>query len=319
MLSDFCQVLIIRLALLFVMLSTPLVKAEPKIITDDVPRFWQAWDVSGPEINPDAFEQHYLKPGTPGLKDFIQGRIISADNLSQTIRAHRHYYASLRQSSQRLDALKPEIRKILDTFASWYPDAILPDVYIVIGAMNSGGTASRNGLLIGLDMYGRHDDMPEHELGEWHRQVLKPIAAIPAIVAHEMIHFQQASFEDRSLLAQSLREGIADFIGERLAGVTINEHLKAFAEPREQILWQEFKTVMLTKNYQGWLYGGNGTKQRPQDLGYWVGYRIANAYYHRHSEKQQAISDMLQMTDAKAFLEKSGYEGNSPSPTVKEK
>ena len=285
--------------------------AAGEIITDDIPRFWQAWDKSGVNFEPTVFATEYLENGTPGLKDFIRGRIDSAENLSATIKSSPNYYASLRVRSAELEAMKPEIQRILDQYSSWYPTAKLPDIYIVIGAMNSGGTASRNGLIIGLDMYGLTENLPIAELSEWHRQVLKPVSHIPAIVAHEMVHFQQAEFDDRSLLAQALREGIADFIGEQLSGKTINEHLKAYAEPRERQLWQDFQLVMAGDNYQGWLYGGTATKERPADLGYWMGYRIARSYYLNHGASQDAISDMLQMTDAKAFLQKSRYNSGN--------
>jgi uncharacterized protein YjaZ len=43
-------------------------------------------------------------------------------------------------------------------------------------------------------------------------------------------------------------------------------------------------------------------------LGYWIGYRIAKAYYARAQDKQAAIHDMLNIDDARAFLDASGFE-----------
>lgn len=54
-----------------------------------------------------------------------------------------------------------------------------------------------------------------------------------------------------------------------------------------------------------WLF--NGTPEKPGDLGYWVGYRIAKTYYQRASDKRQAFREILEMTDPKAFLAKSGW------------
>ena len=42
-------------------------------------------------------------------------------------------------------------------------------------------------------------------------------------------------------------------------------------------------------------------------LGYWVGYRIAKAFYQRAPDQRRAISEMIRMTDARAFLAKSGW------------
>jgi len=47
--------------------------------------------------------------------------------------------------------------------------------------------------------------------------------------------------------------------------------------------------------------------EQGNDLGYWVGYRIAKAYYQRAADKQQAVREILEMSDPKAFLAKSGW------------
>ena len=54
-----------------------------------------------------------------------------------------------------------------------------------------------------------------------------------------------------------------------------------------------------------WLY--NTTPEKPGDLGYWVGYRITRTYYQRASDKRQALRDILEMSDPKSFLAKSGW------------
>ena len=48
---------------------------------------------------------------------------------------------------------------------------------------------------------------------------------------------------------------------------------------------------------------------RPNDLGYFIGYRIAQAYYQRASDKSQAVRDIIAACrgDARDFLARSGY------------
>ena len=48
------------------------------------------------------------------------------------------------------------------------------------------------------------------------------------------------------------------------------------------------------------------------DLGYWVGYRIAKAYWLQSSDKRAALAKILQVTDARAFLAKSGWYPGIP-------
>lgn len=45
----------------------------------------------------------------------------------------------------------------------------------------------------------------------------------------------------------------------------------------------------------------------PPDLGYWIGYRIAKSYYDQAQDKQQAILDILALTDFEAFVRGSRY------------
>jgi uncharacterized protein YjaZ len=56
-----------------------------------------------------------------------------------------------------------------------------------------------------------------------------------------------------------------------------------------------------------WLYQGDQSKDRPADLGYYMGYKIAEAYYKRAADKKQAVKDILQIKDFHQFLAASGY------------
>jgi hypothetical protein len=49
-------------------------------------------------------------------------------------------------------------------------------------------------------------------------------------------------------------------------------------------------------------------KARPADLGYYVGYKICEAYYQAARDKKQAVKDILEMKDFNEFLKDSGYE-----------
>ena len=44
-----------------------------------------------------------------------------------------------------------------------------------------------------------------------------------------------------------------------------------------------------------------------KDLGYYMGYRIAQAYYETHADKQAAIAAILTFRDPERFLRESGY------------
>ncbi len=196
-----------------------------------------------------------------------------------------------------------------------YPDAVFPNVYFVVGRMNTGGTATFKGLLIGVEMYGKTDDASVAELSGWKKKVVGKIERIPFIVAHELVHYQQKNAHltalfggEVSLLGKSLSEGSADFIGELISGDNENPHLNEYGNRREKQLWLEFKKEMNGNDASNWLYQGDKAKAKPADLGYYIGYKIVESYYNKAKDKKQAIKDILEIKDFNAFLTASGYD-----------
>ena len=288
---------------------------DVRLVTSDIDRFWLAYDQSEgktTEEKIDIFESEYFAKGSVGLKDFIESRIQSAEDLVKVIEARPRYYASIRESSNRVLDLTDQIRGYMHNWKQLYSKAVFPDVYFMIGKMTSGGTTSSNGLLIGTEIWCRTDDLPSDELNEWYLEVLRPVEDIPFIVIHELIHTQQAyDFGENTLLGHSILEGAADFLGELATGKHINPHLHVYGEAHEADLWESFSNEMLQTDISNWLYnGGSATGARPADLGYYVGYKICEAYYEKKADKKAAIEDILAIKDgpdALRFCNESGY------------
>src|SRR5262249_35984779 len=281
---------------------------QARIVTSDIALFWQEYD-SAASTGLESSMDDYLKKGSYGLQQFTRLRIRSAANLAQVIRTHPKYYASIRPSTLRIDSMSGSIRAAFRNLKRLYPDAVFPDVYFMIGSMNSGGTTTDRALLIGAEMYGKTNLAPPEELDDWLKRVLKPVEEIPGIVAHELIHYQQKyTVVNRSLLAQAIKEGSADFVGELIVGKSINDHLRAYGDPNERELWLEFKQQMDDKDTSRWLYQGDKSKDRPADLGYYIGYKICESYYRHASDRAKAIKDILGIQDFKQFLQASQYD-----------
>ena len=131
---------------------------------------------------------------------------------------------------------------------------------------------------------------------------------IPYIVAHELIHFQQKNWsENPTLLQQSIIEGSADFLGKLISGTNTNQQVNNYGNKNEEKLCKEFIKRMDSTNYVDWLYGVSGKDDRPNDLGYWIGYKITEQYFKNSTDKKLAVRDILDIKDYKAFLNKSGY------------
>jgi hypothetical protein len=286
---------------------------EVKFVTSDIDNFWRAYDLAEKETERAAkvriFQTQYLDKGSDGLKDFLRLRVKSADALVDRIAQIPKYYASIRRPTLDVAKMQKSLRASFRKFKRLYPDAVFPDVYFLIGVTNSGGTTGPSGLLIGAEMYGLTPVTPMGEVSNWLRAVLAPVKNLPAIVAHESCHYNQSLEGQKTLLAKALQEGSCDFVGELVSGSNINNHLKKYAATRHAEIWQEFRSEMNGPDISKWVYNGATSKDRPGDLGYYVGYRISEAYYRRARDKKQAVRDILNIKDIPQFLTASGYDG----------
>lgn len=305
--------------LLFVLLAAPVsaqtaLTSNPDsaaLVTEDIPRFWRAFDHASLKEASDVFQREYIDAGTPGLKDFIPGRITSGAVLAGVVAARAHYYLAIRDNTLSIAndrAIRDSIHASFRRLKEIYPPAKFPNVYFVIGRMNSGGTDSPRGLLIGAEMNARDDHTPITELDPWARAVTGRLADLPHIVAHELIHFEQAPLPGKqSLLVQSLREGAPDFIAEMISGKHINAAARDYGETHEAALWTEFRATMDSAKVDRWLYQGDRSTDRPADLGYWMGYKICQAYYAHATDKKAALAEIIRMEDPAKILAASGY------------
>jgi hypothetical protein len=293
--------------------------AAAQIVTTDLAHFWAAYDAGGKNGSTAEFQSKYLDIASAGLRDFIQSRNITAASLTQMVAADPRYFASIRSSNLAFatdNSLAQRIRANFATIKSLYPAAVFPPVTLLIGRFSSGGTTSSNGMLIGTEFYSMTAGTPLDELGTFQRTNVKSADSLPIIVSHEHAHILQAlangvfSHSNKNLLEQSLMEGGADFVGERSSGGNINAWLWPIALPMESALWAEFKSAMHGTDVSRWLYNqgsSTATPARPGDLGYFIGYRIAQAYYMKQADKTSALRDIIEMKDADAFLAASGY------------
>ena len=269
---------------------------EIEIITSDIDRFWDTVDNYEGDLSI-ALDENYIKPGTKGLRDFIPKRIISSDALANKYLEDKEYYTSIRNNSLRVNETKKEILKYLHEFKSIYPQAKFPNIYFLIGRRNTGGTASKNGLLIGAETYVNYNKY------------------VPTVI-HELMHFNQTDikFLWGSSLTQAIHEGGADFIASLVLGdsIRMNDETYNYGYQHEKELWQEFEPKMHETGKVGkleqykWFYGGQ-EEGLPMMLGYFIGHQIAKSYYEKTEDKKAAVYRILNNKFSKKFLVDSGY------------
>jgi hypothetical protein len=294
------------------------------VLTADIDHFWQAVDalrLCKTSVDSIAtFQRLYIDRATDGLIDFIALRDITAEQLVQLVGKYPKFYASIRKNTLAVKNTAPVIKELFTKFQSVYANFKPFKVCFAIGILNTGGTVSDKFVLIGTEITAssKSNDVSEFirykETGR--ANMLSDsgdfIQKVRNIVAHECVHTQQKRMSDTSakctLLWQVLMEGICDFVGEKVAGSQINSVVHIYGDKHEKELWDELKTDLCGSDVSKWLYNGQRSKDRPGDLGYYMGYRIAKAYYAQAADKRQAIIDMIEMTLPMQFLQQSKYE-----------
>jgi hypothetical protein len=286
-----------------------LVEDSP-FVTTDVDRFWAAYpaalrDTAHAER---IFLEQYFTSGSPGLQNYFTRKYKGdARQFARQVLQRPRYYASAQKAMRSAADQQPQIRAALRRLQQLYPPVRFNPVYLLVGGF-AGSTAQPAGLLLEVDgTNGPGVDTAELSLVQRNRS--GPVTLLPAVVTHEMVHNTQQPM-DGTLLSGVIREGMADFVAELVTGNPgANARLHVYGNAHEQELWQAFRPVMFGNNPQHWLVNSKEeTPDKPCDLGYYVGYKICQAYYAQARDKKQAVAEMLTTRDFKGFLAKSGYE-----------
>lgn len=274
---------------------------QPEIRTSDVDRFYALYDATAGKPSP-AQLQLYIDDGTKGFRAFAKMRNTTGERIALAMKQRPEIYANARHCAAALPAIKSRLAKALKRLKEIYPKASLAPVTLAVGRGKPVGVADKSGVMIGQEALCAADFMnPSVEDRFVH------------VIAHEFIHVQQEQFygenPDEKVLRASLIEGGAEFIGELISGSVSYAHLPLAAKGRER----EFETAFLADKDKAaigsaWLYNYPGTADHPSDLGYWIGYRIAKAYYRKATDKRAALRGIIELRNAEELLANSGWE-----------
>ena len=277
------------------------------VTTIDIDHFWSAFDnlknckTYADSVN--IIQRQYLDKATNGLLDFIQVRDLSADKFVDAIAKNASYYESVRNNTYQAKKAEPIVEEVFARFKEIYADFKPFKVCFAIGIKNTGGTVSNQFVLIGAEITTSTDKVDSADSDYI-------IQKIKGMVAHECVHTQQKPYADSDaiqcpLLYQSIKEGSCDLIAELITGKPRNNE---YGEKNENKLWTEFKNELCNQNIGNWLYNGNTFKDKPGDLGYFIGYEITKEYYNNAKDKKQAVVDIIGMSNPIQFLDKSKYD-----------
>jgi len=246
----------------------------------------------------------------------------AAEELLHALAQYPRYYAGVRPTTLAVDTnsrVTQGIRRGLTRLAALYPEARFPNVYFLIGTLSTGGTTAQSGMLIGTEQSASDPATPLDELPDWARKNFPThtFESLVGLVVHEAVHTQQKPAPEGqhdTLLRHAMGEGIADFLAELAVGPWItNAPRQIYGRAHEHDVWVDFQDEMEIASdsiIRMWMYNGMVPPDKNHgaiDIGYWVGYRIAGAYYARAKDKRAAVRELLELRDAEAILRASGY------------
>jgi hypothetical protein len=272
------------------------------IHTEDVERFYKVYDAAGGHPTAEQLQHDYLDPGSEGLHQLAKVRNVTGTRIADTMARHPEIYSDARQCMVVLPRVRQRVQIALRKLGRLYPQARFPPVTIAVGRGKPVGIGSAaTGLQIGLEaLCAVKWDNPDVEERFVH------------VIAHEYIHVQQFPAldddEHPTLLERSLIEGGAELGAELISGEpaeVASASLRAATQGHEKEIESAFVADEDQTDLSKWL--DNSTLEKQGDLGYWVGYRIVKSYYQHAADKRRALREIIEMTDPKSLLAKSGW------------
>lgn len=274
-----------------------------RIVLDDVRTFVRAYGRL--DESPDTLrilQQGYLDLGTPGLAAFQEKFPFTVDDLNEAIRTNPADYDGLAQRLAWLESIQESLVQAGDSLTRLGANGSALPVYLVVGAHNDVASGSRAGALVTVEVGAARPEKTN----------LLPL------VVHELTHVHQFSTigmeryqtiynERKTLLAITLREGIADFLARLVTGVTTQERAREFLSENRNRMWEAFVADMCGEETGDWMWTRPSDPSQPSYVAYALGAEVAEAYYAREPDKRNAVAAMIASDDSAAFLSASGY------------
>ena len=274
--------------------------ANLRISIDDVDLFFRVYDANQGHPSADALQRDYLDRGSEGLRKFAELRHITGATIARNLEKHPEMYSNARGCADVLPRSRVRIERALRRLGELYPEATFPLITVAVGHGKPVGVGSPvTGVQIGIEALCAVTWMsPDLE------------DRVVAVIAHEYAHVQQVRAlvddEHPTVLEASLIEGAAEFTAELIAGDIAYPFKRS---PIEKAKLKEIELAFASDedktDLSQWI--NNGTIDKAGDLGYWVGYRIVKSYYQRATSQREALREILQMSDPKQFLARSGW------------
>lgn len=276
-------------------------QTSQNIITTDIDNFWTAYDkivtIKDNAEQLDYLNKLFIEKGTPGLQAMMKARRYTPQEYVDAINKRPEYWTAIRKNTLKAKDFAMAIENGTEKLRKIYPELKTANIYFTVGVFRSGGTTSGNNILIGSEIVFADEKIMNN---------------LEFTNVHEYVHTQQKANELDNLLGQSVMEGVAEFVTVKALGTPSTAPAIDYGKNNEPRIKETFALQMFNPYYSFWLYNDAKNEFNTRDLGYYVGYAIAEKYYEKAKDKKLAIKEMIVLDYNNPvllakYVDKSGY------------
>ncbi|MCH2225967.1 MAG: hypothetical protein MK066_14460 [Crocinitomicaceae bacterium] len=293
---------------------------QSNVVTQDIDNFWESYELAKKEsdslLQIQLIDSLYIQKGSIGLKKMMEVRNYTASEYVNLINNYPNFFESIRANTLKSKFLAEELNDGIEKLEVIYPDLKPAKIYFTIGCMRTNGTTRDSLVLIGseLAMAESNTDISEFEgeTKEWLETFFSsnPINGLVLLNVHEYVHTQQPPIPG-NLLHIVLYEGVAEFVSVVAMGVPSNAPAIEFGKNNSAVR-EIFEREMFYEWTPDWLWSNSPNEFGVRDLGYYIGYSIAERYYNKSSNKQQTIKELIELDysdpgEIDAFIDNTGF------------
>ena len=316
----------IILFLLFIVSCKPVSKSnqieqEKMIITSDIPNFWNAYDkiiqTKDTTLQEKYLQELFFDKGSKGLDGIMRARRYTPQEYLKAINNYPLFWQSVRKNTLQANELSEELEDGIQKLRIVYPNLKPTKIFFTIGALRTNGTAIDNMLLIGTELATADKNTVSSEFPDQLEHLesyfqTNPIENIVALNIHEYVHTQQNAIGGYDLLSQSLFEGVAEFVPTIALEKESKTPAIAYGRANNEKVREVFEKELFSPWLYNWIWNDDKNEFKIRDLGYYVGYAMAEKYYNQSENKEEAIRNLIELdyTDKEKvenFIDKIGY------------
>ena len=299
-------------------------KNQNRVITQDIDNFWSAYDLvkeqSDSLVQVHLIDSLYIQKGSVGLVKMMEARNYTASEYVYLINTYPKFLESIRTNTLKSKVLAEDLKDGIEKLEAIYPGLKPAKIYFTMGCMRTNGTTRDSLVLIGseLAMADSETDISEFtgRTKNWLETFFgsDPIDGLVLLNVHEYVHTQQHPIPG-NLRHIVLYEGVAEFVSVTAMGVPSNTPAIEFGKHHPAVR-EKFEKEMFYERTPDWLWSNSPNEFGIRDLGYYIGYSIAENHYHKSANKQLAIKQLVELdysnpADIDAFIDNAAYFSKS--------